>query len=269
MTHFVRTRHIYIPKRGICHFVRKKLIFRASLNILMIIWMVISINVGHASSWLSSESTFCVSCGWFIWWMEGYNDMCEPVLPSPVARKHSLNKHMHQKEISKRIRHSWAVSRWVCQNKNMTVMSMLSALRQEFFPRMKVRYMFPVTGNSFLPADSVWQNWGAAQNQRNSSATGLRQILRHLGNVHVYNDDWSALDYKAAAQSVLKQQRDLKISSANVIEINGDQINFKDSYAGAFFVGILSSNMARTGAIIRHNHCHHAARLRRHTWRNC
>ena len=81
----------------------------------------------------------------------------------------------------------------------------------------------------------------------------------------MYNDDWSALDYKAAAQSVLKQQRDLKISSANVIEINGDQINFKDSYAGAFFVGILSSNVARTGAIIRHNHCHHAARLRRHT----
>ena len=44
--------------------------------------------------------------------MEGYDDMCEPVLPSPVGRKRSLNKHMHQKEISKRIRHFWAVSRW-------------------------------------------------------------------------------------------------------------------------------------------------------------
>ena len=38
--------------------------------------------------------------------MEGYDEMSEPVLPSTVGRKGSLNKQMHQKEISKQIRHS-------------------------------------------------------------------------------------------------------------------------------------------------------------------
>ena len=35
------------------------------------------------------------------------------------------------------------------QNKNMTVLSMLFALRQEFFPRMKVRYVFPCAATVF------------------------------------------------------------------------------------------------------------------------
>ena len=38
--------------------------------------------------------------------MDGYDDTSEPVLPSPVGRKRSLNKQMHKKVISKRIRHS-------------------------------------------------------------------------------------------------------------------------------------------------------------------
>ena len=38
----------------------------------------------------------------------------------------------------------------------MTVMSMSFVLRQEYFPRMIVRYVFPVRGHSFLSADIVF-----------------------------------------------------------------------------------------------------------------
>ena len=42
------------------------------------------------------------------------------------------------------------------QNKNMTMISMLSALRKTAFPNLDVEHTFPIRGHSFLPADRVF-----------------------------------------------------------------------------------------------------------------
>ena len=121
------------------------------------------------------------------------------------------------------------------QNKNMNVIAMLLALRKQCFPRLGVRYVFPVRGHSYLPADRVF---GRIEQQLRSLDTvllpsGYQEVLENHGTVHVYGEQWRAADYRAATTKHTKTQRSFRISDARVIELDGDKVGMKDTYNGA------------------------------------
>ena len=94
------------------------------------------------------------------------------------------------------------------QNKNMNVIAMLLALRKQCFPRLGVRYVFPVRGHSYLPADRVF---GRIEQQLSSLDTvllpsGYQEVLENHGTVHAYGEQWRAADYRAATTKHTKTQ---------------------------------------------------------------
>ena len=121
------------------------------------------------------------------------------------------------------------------QNKNMNMLAMLFALRKQCFPRINIKYVFPVRGHSYLPADRVF---GRIEQQLRNMDTVLlpsdyHQVLKNHGTVHLYGEDWRASDYRAATARHTKVQRSFRISDARIIDIDGDAVGMKDTYNGA------------------------------------
>lgn len=122
------------------------------------------------------------------------------------------------------------------QNKNINVLSMLFALRSQLFPHLTINYFFPVRGHSFLPADRVF---GRIEQHIRKQATILlpgeyASILHRHGTVHQYGRDWQCYDFKKEATAFTTQQRSFRISDARVIQICGDRLDCKPSFAGDF-----------------------------------
>ena len=99
------------------------------------------------------------------------------------------------------------------QNKNMNMVAMLSWLRKVTFPNLAIDFTFPVRGHSFLPADRVFGR--IEQDLRRKDTILLPEeyntVLAKHGTLLVYDEDWTALNFKAAASAHLKSQRSFKI----------------------------------------------------------
>ncbi|XP_060788694.1 uncharacterized protein LOC132893517 [Neoarius graeffei] len=122
------------------------------------------------------------------------------------------------------------------QNKNINVLSMLFGLRSQLFPHLTINYFFPVRGHSFLPADRVF---GRIEQDIRKHTTILlpdeyASILHRHGNIHQYGRDWQCYDFKKEAAAFTTQQRSFKISDARVIQICGERLDVKSSFAGDF-----------------------------------
>ncbi|XP_055064736.2 uncharacterized protein [Misgurnus anguillicaudatus] len=122
------------------------------------------------------------------------------------------------------------------QNKNINVLSMLFALRSQLFPQLNITYFFPIRGHSFLPADRVFER--IEQDIEKKAAILMPEeyceILRQHGTVHEYGKDWQCYDFKEEAGRFTKSLRLVKISDARVLQISGDKLGFKPSFAGEF-----------------------------------
>lgn len=87
------------------------------------------------------------------------------------------------------------------QNKNISMLSMLFALRNQKFKDLSINYTFPVRGHSFLPPDRVFGRLGQEIKKKDAillPSENLEIMERH-GNVHVYWQHWQCYDFKAAA----------------------------------------------------------------------
>ena len=98
------------------------------------------------------------------------------------------------------------------QNNNMNVLSMLMAFRKQQCPHLKITYVFPVRGHSFLPADRVF---GRIEQGIRKQATILLpeeniSILSREGSVHRYLQDWQSFDFKSAAKKSIKATKPYK-----------------------------------------------------------
>lgn len=74
------------------------------------------------------------------------------------------------------------------QNKNISVVSMLFALRNQKFKDLSINYTFPVHGHSFLPPDRVF---GCLEQEIKKKDAILLpseylKIMERQGNIHVY-----------------------------------------------------------------------------------
>lgn len=122
------------------------------------------------------------------------------------------------------------------QNKNVSVLAMLFALKKRKFRDLRIEYTFPVRGHSFMPPDRVF---GRLEQEIKKQDTILLpsdyvNIMNKHGNVHVYGEHWQCYDFKAAAAKHCSSTRSFKISDAKVLEISGDKVGFKQMYSGDF-----------------------------------
>lgn len=122
------------------------------------------------------------------------------------------------------------------QNKNINVLSMLFALVNKQYPQLTADYYFPIRGHSFLPADRAF---GRIEQDIRKKDTILMpeeysEILRKHGTVYEYGKDWQCYDYKGESARFTKSQRSFKISEARVLQISGDKLGFKSTFAGEF-----------------------------------
>lgn len=121
------------------------------------------------------------------------------------------------------------------QNKNVTVLAMLFNLRRKLYPRLEIQFTFPIRGHSFLPADRVF---GRIEKDIRKKDVILHPeeyttIMNKHATVMVYGKDWRAYDHKKESAKLVKDNRgDFKISEARVLEIRGDRITSKASFAG-------------------------------------
>lgn len=122
------------------------------------------------------------------------------------------------------------------QNKNVSVLAMLSALRKRKFKDLRIEYTFPVRGHSFMPPDRVF---GRLEQEIRKHDTILLpseyvNIMQRHGNVHIYGQHWQCYNFKAAAAKHCVSSRSFKISDARVLEVSGDKVGFKQLYSGDF-----------------------------------
>lgn len=120
------------------------------------------------------------------------------------------------------------------QNKNSTMVGMLSNLRSTIFKDVKMECFFPVRGHSFLPVDRVF---GRIEQDIRKQDTILlpdkyTNILKKHGSVYVYGKDWESFDHKAAAKALIQSTRSYKISEAWVLEIDGKGLGVRTTFSG-------------------------------------
>ncbi|XP_048020943.1 uncharacterized protein LOC125266040 [Megalobrama amblycephala] len=120
------------------------------------------------------------------------------------------------------------------QNKNSTMVGMLSSLRSTIFKDVKMECFFPVRGHSFLPVDRVF---GRIEQDIRKQDTILlpdkyTNILKKHGSVYVYGKDWESFDHKAAAKALIQSTRSYKISEARVLEIDGKGLGVRTTFSG-------------------------------------
>lgn len=120
------------------------------------------------------------------------------------------------------------------QNKNATMVGMLSSLRSTIFKDVKMEYYFPIRGHSFLPPDRVF---GRIEQELRKKDTILlpeeyHVILNKHASVYVYGKEWQSFDHKAATKSMMRSTRSFKISDARVLELDGKGLGMKDTFHG-------------------------------------
>ena len=130
------------------------------------------------------------------------------------------------------------------QNKNINVLSMLFAFRNQRYPQLTIECHFSIRGHSFFPDDCAFGRIEHDIRKRHTILLPAEyiDILQRHGNVHEYGKDWVCYDYKTEAANFTKTQRSFKISDARVLQVAGDKLGFKAAYGGDF--------------------CHHAIRKR-------
>ena len=93
---------------------------------------------------------------------------------------------------------------------------------------LDISYTLPVRGHSFLHSD---HKFGRVEREIKKVDTILLpeeyDILRKLGTLHVYGEDWQSFDFKAATAALCKAQRSFKISKVKVLSLDGNNILFK------------------------------------------
>ncbi|GFO04519.1 hypothetical protein PoB_003102400 [Plakobranchus ocellatus] len=122
------------------------------------------------------------------------------------------------------------------QNKNMNMMAMLLALKNQEYRHLRMSHTFPVRGHSFLPADRVFGR--IEQDIRRTPTILLPEeyydILRRHGNLHCYLEDWQCYDFKSATKGHIKQSRAFKLSEAKCVEITTSGLGVKGTYSSNF-----------------------------------
>ena len=114
--------------------------------------------------------------------MEGYDGMSEPVIPSPVGRKCSLNKHMHQKEISKRIRHPGGgeIPSIACQHRKAVHAGLCHADQLNWDDLALNHAKFYSTANKVKQDDALLKLMTISSSKRQRVSEGDRQKPRNV-----------------------------------------------------------------------------------------
>ena len=97
------------------------------------------------------------------------------------------------------------------QNKNRNMLAMLFALRKQCFPRLNIKYVFPMRGHSYLPANHVFGR--------------IKKQLRNMDTVLLPSD------YRATTARHIKvssRSASAMLASSTLI----DAVGMKDTYNG-------------------------------------
>lgn len=81
-----------------------------------------------------------------------------------------------------------------------------------------VTFTFPIVGRSYLPPDKVFGRIKKTIRKREEILTpdGYHEILKAHGNLKVYPQNWTIMDYKGLAASTLKGTSALKLRDSRV-----------------------------------------------------
>ena len=107
------------------------------------------------------------------------------------------------------------------QNKNYSLLAVLSALAQELKVVFELNY--PVSGHSFLPADRMFGRLEKVLRRHDTILTPdeYYPLFAGVAVVRVLNQDWSIQCFKDATKLYVKAQQTFKISDMKFIRVRG------------------------------------------------
>lgn len=128
------------------------------------------------------------------------------------------------------------------QNKNTSIIAAIISIAAEQYVAKYitlVKFLFPVRGHSYLPADRVLGciNKELRTREEIGSPQGYYEVYRRHGRLFLYNQDWQVYNYKELADSIFeKKVNALKLRTTRVryfpVRATHGEIGVSDSYGG-------------------------------------
>ncbi|CAG7817469.1 unnamed protein product [Allacma fusca] len=122
------------------------------------------------------------------------------------------------------------------QNKNYAMLSMLGSFAKE--KKIKISYVFPVKGHSFLPADRAF---GRAEKLLKGDVTILTlwtmeyfKAYSQVATIKQLGVDWVLWDFKSFQGRVRKSKHSFLVREARMLRVTGDSLGFKSDFAEEF-----------------------------------